>query len=649
MREKLHSVSIVFVLILLGLFSFSCGKPDPEQEVKSCRLTVCVTDESSIPVQDALVVLEKIEKRTDAEGKCSFSDLKAQTVVLKVSAEGYLPASETVTLTGQADQTEKVLLKKEPAYLSVDVVQIDTPKMKSKQTVHIQSNTGWRIESASEVLSFDPREGSRNGTVEVSWDFPEEQEEEDLALAEFTILSSADPVTIPVRCHLPIRITKTEGIIMNQIGTESSPSIARLTLSRKVVPLEAWAPGYFELGVRAFDDHTVDVVIPSNYVDLGEDYVIDRLKLQSANDDGVVFDGKAVVPFYDDKVEIEGVMKSWLLTRDESRLWVSTEFPCRIYQLDARSFSVLSSYDLDWEPGKIQLNPYNDLLYVIDQSHGVLKVLDPASGKTLKTITVERDELDHPDTPVTDACNILFADNGLGVLITTHSDGLYRWFFIDSRRDDVVEHTALEEEFGSSFYDFCFQNMYLDHSRMKIISMPWAHIDQRAFIIDCSDKSVTCFDVDRDLGSPGVMDAGGLILRQRMHKQKDLVILCAPYSMAVYDYVQTTYTPVFTNRLDFRFSFADFCYGGPFGEDVCTYVFSGEQFSNGKKWSLLILNHTTHTMPFAAPMRFEGSYAEDAISFLEGDRIALLSTDGNGKTYFVTINTSRLWAEDIGL
>jgi len=40
-------------------------------------------------------------------------------------------------------------------------------------------------------------------------------------------------------------------------------------------------------------------------------------------------------------------------------------------------------------------------------------------------------------------------------------------------------------------------------------------------------------------------------------------------------------------------------------------------------------------------MRFEGSYAEDAIPFLEGDRIVLLSTDGNGKTYFVTISTSR--------
>ena len=642
MREILRSVSIISVLTLLGLFSFSCGKPDPEPEVKSYSLTVFVTDESSSPVQDALVVLGRIEKQTDEEGKCIFSDLSAQTVLLKVSADGYLPASQTISLGGQADQTEKVSLKKEPPYLSVDVVQIDTPEMESRQSIQIQSNTDWRIESASDVLSFSPREGSRNGTVEVSWVFPEEQEDEDLALAEFTIFSSVDPVKIPVRCHLPIRITKTEGLIMNQAGTESGPSVARLTFSRKVVPLEAWAPGYTELGIRAADDHTVDVVIPANYVDLGEDYVIDRLKVQSANDDGVIFDGKAVVPFHDGKVEIEGVMKSWFLTKDESRVWLSTEFPCRIYELDARTFSVLESHDLDWKPGKILLNPYNDWLYVIDSSHGVLKVLDPASGKTLKTITVERDGLDHPDTPVTEACNILFADNGLGVLITTSADGIYRWFFIDSRRDDVVEHyTPFEEEYGSSFYDYCFRDMYLDHSRTKIISMPWAHVDRRAFIIDSRDKTVTFFDVDKNLGSPGVPDAGGLILQQRTHKEKGLVILCAPRSMAVYDFVNPAYTPVFTGGLDFRFSFADFCYGRAFGEDVCTYVFSGIQLSNGKKWTLLVLNHTAHTVPFAAPMRFEGTYAEDVIPFLEGDRIVLLSTDGNDKTCFVTINTSR--------
>lgn len=643
MKDFLQHIALFIVLALAAVFFPSCKEKDPEPAVERCQLTVIVTDESARPVQNALVETGIIQKVTDAEGKCTLSDLKIETIILKVSAEDYLPVSHPVSLT-QASQTVKVALTKEPPYLSVDVGQIDTREMKSKGVVQIQSNVSWRIESSSDALSFSPREGIRSGTVEVSWDFPEEQEDEDLALAEFTIISPVEPVTIPVRYHLPIRITKKEGFIFNQAGAESVPSIARLTFSRKVVPLEAWAPGYTELGIQAVDDHTVDVVMPANFVDLGEDYGIDRLKVESANDDGVVFDGKVVVPFHDGKVAIEGVYESWYLTPDESRLWVSTEFPCRIYELDARSFSVLKSFDLDWEPGKLQLNPYNNRLYVVDDSHGVLKALDPASGATLKTITVERDELDHPDTPVTVAHNLLFADNGLGVLVTTSADGVYRWFFVDSRRDDVVEHyTPFEEEFGSSFYDYCFQNMYLDHSRTKIISQPWMHVDQRVFIIDCLDKSVTWFDVDKDLGSPGVQDAGGLILRQRMHKEKDLAILCAPYSMTVYDYVHPAYTPAFTDGLDFRFSFADFCYGEPFGDDVCTYVFSGKARSNGNSWTLLILNHTTHTVQFAAPMRFEDAHAfGDAIPFLEGDRLVLLCTDGNGKTYFVTINTSRL-------
>ena len=643
MKNFLQHIAFVVIGALAAVIFPSCKEKDPDSAANRCQLTVMVTDDSSRPIPNALVEVGSNRNNTDAEGKCIFPNLTAGHVILKVTAEDYLPVSQPVSLV-QASQTEKVSLTKEPPYLSVEDGEIDTKKMNAKAILQIRSNLAWRIETSSDVLSFSPREGSRNGTVEVSWDFPEEQEDEDLALAEFTILSAADPVTIPVRCHLPIRIIKKEGVIFNQAGAESVPSIARLTFSRKVIPLEAWAPGYTELGIRAVDDHTVEVVMPANFVDLGEDYGIDRLKVKSANDDGVVFDGEVVVPFHDGKVAVEGVYKSWYLTKDESRLWVATEFPCRIYELDARSFSVLKSFDLDWEPGKLQLNPYNNRLYVIDHSHGVLKALDPASGKTLKTITVERDGLDHPDTPVTVAHNILFADNGLGVLVTTCADGVYRWFFIDSRRDDLVEHyTPFEEEFGSSFYDYCFSEMYLDHSRTKIISKPWMHVDQRAFIIDCNDKSVTWFDVDNSLGSPGVPDAGGLILRQRMHKEKDLAILCAPYSMTVYDYVHPAYTPAFTEGLDFRFSFADFCYGMPFGEDIYTYVFSGKSFSNGKRWTLLILNHTTHTLQFSAPMRFEDAHAEgDALCFLEGDRIVLFCSNGNDKTYFVTINTSRL-------
>ena len=252
------------------MFFSACKEKDPDPAENRYHLTVLVTDESSRPIQDALVEIGLLQQRTDATGKCAFPDLKIGTLTLKVSAEDYLPVSQSVSLA-QASQTETVILTKEPPYLSVDAGQIDTPEMNAKGTIQIRSNTAWRIESSSAALSFSPREGSRDGTVEVTWNFPEEQDNEDLAQAEFTIASAADPVTIPVRWHLPIRITKAEGIVYNQAGAESVPSVARLTFSRKVVPLEAWAPGYTELGIQAVDDHTVDVVIPANFVDLGED------------------------------------------------------------------------------------------------------------------------------------------------------------------------------------------------------------------------------------------------------------------------------------------------------------------------------------------------------------------------------------------
>ena len=128
-------------------------------------------------------------------------------------------------------------------------------------------------------------------------------------------------------------------------------------------------------------------------------------------------------------------------------------------------------------------------------------------------------------------------------------------------------------------------------------------------------------------------------MQQRPHKEKDRLLFRAPYSVVVYDYANAAYEQVFTG--DLRWSFFDFCYGSLAGDDICTYWFTGSPASIGISWQLLILNHSAHTVPFAANLQFDGSYAQDAISFLEGDRLVLASTDGNGKTFFVTLDTSR--------
>ena len=629
MKKFAGRFAVAAVLVLLGIGVLSCRKDEPKPV--SYDLTVFVTDEASVPVQYARVSVGTREDRTDAEGKCSFAGLPVRGVVVKVTADNYQPASQTVTFSEQS-QRVTVRLTQRPPYLSVDQEQIVTKAMESKATVHIESNVDWRIESSSPALSFSPREGSGRQDVTVSWSFPLEQEDEDVALAEFTVVSSVDPVTVPVRCLLPIRVVKTEGFSANLMKDREACSIARVTFSRRIVPEEVWAIGSERLEFRAVDEHTVDVEIPTAWSDLGATYQIDRLKVKSANEDGVSFDGRVFVEFFDAKVSIEGSMRFWAFTQDESRLWASMEFPSRIYELDARSFEVLKSFDLDWLPGHCFLNPYNGRLYVVDQTNQVLRVLDPASGKTVKTITLEADEFDHPQSPNTIPYNISFADNGVGVLIATSNDDTFRWFFIDSRQDDLVERNPLEKEFGL-YNEYVFSKMYLDRTRTKLIGVPLTYLSHRASLVDCVNKSAVSLEVDDRFGAPSMDKVGGVLLQSRPHKEKDLMFFCAPFSTVVYDYVSDTYSVPFVDA--FGGTVCDFCYGPLFGGDVCTYsIFEG---------GVTIFNHSKNVVQFGTYLLVDHARFVDFFSFKEGDRIVLFGYGEGCTTTFVTLDTSRFF------
>lgn len=629
MKEFASHFAVVAVLALLGFGALSCRKDEPKPE--SYNLTVFVTDEASVPVQYAQVTVGKREDRTDAEGKCSFAGLQERGVVVKVSADNYQPVSQTVTFSEQS-QSVTVRLTQKPPYLSVDQEQIVTRETNSKTTVHIESNVDWRIESSSPALSFSPREGNGRQDVTVSWSFPLEQEDEDVALAEFSVVSSVDPVTVPVRCLLPIRVVKTEGISANLMKDREACSVARVTFSRRIVPEEVWSVGSERLEFRAVDEHTVEVEIPTAWSFLGATYQIDRLKVRSANEDGVSFDGRVFVEFFDAKASIEGDMRFWSFTQDESRIWASMEFPSRIYELDARSFEVLKSFELDWLPGQCFLNPYNGRLYVVDQTNQVLRVLDPASGKTVKTITLEPDEFDHPQSPNTIPYNISFADNGVGVLIATSIDDTFRWFFIDSRQDDLVERNPVEKEFGLD-HEYVFSRMYLDRTRTKLVGAPLTHLSQRAIIVDCVNKSAVHFEVDKDFGAPSMDSAGGVILQARPHKEKDLMFFCAPFSTVVYDYVSGTYSLPFIDA--FGGSVCDFCYGPLFGGDVCTYCIS--------EGGVTIFNHSKNIVQFGTYLLVDHARFVDFFSFKEGDRIVLFGYGEGCTTTFVTLDTSRFF------
>lgn len=636
MKKTLRYIGIVVLVVLAGMVFPSCEKKEPVE--KTYDVTFLILDESSLPLPGALVTVDKIEKKTDENGKCSFYQLKDKWVSPKVTADYYQTLFTTVGLTGEPDETVTITLSKGPLYVSVDSPEIDTKEGKYSKRIKVQSNIDWKIETSSPELSFSTTEGYGNQEVNVIWSFSEEQPDEDLAVAEFTIVSSAEPVTVPIRYHIPIRLVKSEGIAANLVKDHEAFNTARLTFSRKVVPDEVWT-NYERLQCQAVDDYTVDISIPTGWSKLGGTYSISSVKVKSANGDGVVFDNQVWVDFFDGIARIEGLLRHWSFSQDESRVWVSTEFPNKIYELDARTFEVLKSFDLDWQPGKFSLNPYNNLLYVTDQPNEALKVLDPGSGKTLKTIKLKPSVLDHPQTPRTIPYNILFADNGLGVLVAADIDNYYRWYFIDSRQDDLVETNPLEKEFGDEIMvgdeiiDYCFNKMYLDHTRTKVIGSPLTYLSQWTYFIDCNDKTVSLFQVDKDFGAPPMEKVGGVILDHKPHKEKDLMFFCAPFSTVVYDYANKTYTWPFVDA--FQSTVNDFCYGPLFGDDICTYsIFEG---------GMTIFNHSKGIAQFGNYLMVQGSAFKGFLTFKGQDRIVLYGFGQGTTTSFVTLNTSRFF------
>jgi hypothetical protein len=169
-KTRIIFQGLVILLALWGGLFQSCRRAEPEQVTYA--FTVIVTDESSLPFEGALVQVDKKEKYSDKEGKCTFEGLKDTRLHVVVSAQYYHSIDQIFGLQGREDPTLRVTQIRETSSLSVDNGQFDTPFQKSHGILQIQANTGWRIESSSEALSFSTREGLGSKTVYVDWSFP---------------------------------------------------------------------------------------------------------------------------------------------------------------------------------------------------------------------------------------------------------------------------------------------------------------------------------------------------------------------------------------------------------------------------------------------------------------------------------------------
>ena len=617
-------------LVCLSVLIVSCQDEIPVEPVHS-DLTVKVVDEDSNPVNTAEVRLGVTYREfTNSEGICIFKDLSEGQYKMYVKAHDFVDSEKEVMVSGMSP-SYLVTLTAVPPYVETDSLLIRTYYPKDSFELHLRSNTDWKVVPGSPELSFNRTEGHGDGIVVCSWDFKVDSlVDVDKLEASFSIQGAGtEKLDFGIRLAVPIRVIHTEGTVPNLVKDPDGLCKAVVVFSRKVKDVQVYQ-GYEYMDVEQLDDYTVTFPVHGKE-HLLYTYNVDLISAKSANGDGVVFHEYDIsVPFDDGEVYMDGNIVGIELSRDEKTFWASVTGN-KLRKIDARTLEVLKEIDVPFEAGPLSFNPFNGLLYVIDSYQGYgksVRVIDPETGEQIKSIVIEPDEDDlfHHDTVISPR-SIKVAENGVGAVIVTRQ----RLRIIDSRDGDKVrKHPYLDLDLGPYFdiYEHDIRgDIMLDHTGNRFITTGYI-VQNRVVILNTEDEGGEHFLLDDNLGGDY---GGGHIWIFKPHPQRPIIYVTKPYCEGIYDVATHSYSKPFSPTPGWN-SVGDYCYGEPFGDDLCTYLFFKGDF-------FIVLNHTSGEIVYHANIRLYTS-PEQLFSFQEGDRILFYLNTG-GKTKFVRLNTSR--------
>lgn len=625
-----------FPAIVAVLLAISCKEKEPIIVSRTVDLTVTVYGDKSSPVPGADVTIDYEHRRTAPDGTCIFEDLLVGRHSITVKAYDYKDYTESLAVE-EGMTGFSVNLSALPPYLEADSLLIRTKSLRGTNEMQIRSNSDWTVVSDSPEMSFNITSGHGSGTVRCSWSFQQDSTGLDYKEAFFSIRSAHDTLDFCVRVAMPIFISHVEGVTNNYVENPDGSDMGIIRFSRKVKDVEVHYP--VEAEITKIDDYTVSFPVPGS--NLCRDFLKISVKAHSANGDGVVCEADDLsIPYYDQRAIFDGTCMGFFLSRDQKTIWMSTGGPDKLRQIDTKSFEVLKEIDVDFHPGPLSLNPYNGLLYVIDEYRLTddppvlvksIHVVNPDNGKEVKTISLEPEEDPRFGLLPVSPYKLLFANNGMGAVWVVDEHGYNRSIrLIDSRNEDkVIKHKYLEQEFDTEFEDAVFniRDIMLDNTWTKFIAL--VDNSYKFFILDSDGVNGHHFKMPNRTTEDGF---GGSLLIYKQHPEKPLLYLVMPYSQALYDMTTNSYSDPFTGIPAWN-AIGDFCYGAPFGEDICTYLLFKDQF-------LLVMDHTTKEIIYYGSVAI--SYLEELIAFHEGDRI-LFYENMLDKTFFTVINTSRFW------
>lgn len=639
MSKQFLKYSSAFLSCLLTLFmAVSCREKEQPLSSKSVDLTVTVYDESSLtPIPLADVTIDYQHKRTGQDGACLFEKLLVGHHTITVKADDYTDYTASIVV-GEGMTELTVKLSSLPPYLESNFESFSTLSLKGMKEIQISSNSDWKIQSDSPEISFNITSGHGSRLVRCSWSFQRDSTGLDYKDAFFSIISTCDTLDFRIRAAMPIFITGVEGVSNNFVKDPNGMDSCIVRFSRRVKDVKVFIPE--EKEVKWLDEYSVSFPIPAGM--LCRAYLVNKINASSANGDGVELRADNVeIPFYDKQALYDGVNVGMYLYPDRKTLWLATIGPDKLRKIDTESFEVLHEVNLDFHPGPLALNPYNGMLYVIDnhlladetpEEAKTIRVVDPDTGREIKRIAIEPDEEDirYNCTSISPQ-KVIFAENGMGAVLVSRN----RIRLIDSRdADRVIKHQYLEQEFEPDFGDaeHHIRDIMRDNTGSGFLALI---LNSYSFFnLDSDGVNGSHFKLPNPPEEERAEDEygfGGHLWIYKQHREKPLFYLVTPYGEALFNRSSNAYSIPF--RIPGWNSIGDFCYGTPFGDDVCTFLFNRNGY-------FLVLDHTTKEIKYDC--NISSTYAENFIAFYEGDRV-LIYENIVDKTQFIQLSTSRFW------
>ena len=641
MRKQL-SILWAFSLLLLYLGILSCNRPESESEseliVSTGNLRILFTDESGIVLQRVMVGVDRrnLSIQNGSDGYCLLERLLAGDIDLYIHCDGFVDVYLRFHVEPDKTTEYTVVLKKEPTYIRLHDAEssvFKTKETKGRHSVRLESNWDWWVEDEPGEMTIETRNGKGDVYLHYSWDFPENLFVGDTLMRSFRVLSPDDTLTLKLVLHVPIRVESAEAIDSNGVSGEGGV-ILNLRFNRQVKNVRQMHKAGWEVRKARPSDNEM-----RNYsFNLGRweecrgGSVL--VEAESLNLDGVSSLDTVSFQLCDGIGAVEGILVDSWISADENWMWVSTIFPDRVYKVDLHTLNVLKQFDLPFSPSSIAYNYYNGFLYVINRADQQIFVLDAETGREKKIIRV-RDK-PHRD-PSREPCQILFADNGFGLLLTKDENNSLRyWRVIDSRKRDEVSFPDSEQMAGvdPSTYvfgdkDWQISRVELDYTRNRFLGFPVSH-SQTIHCFDALEESYSTFQL------PVTLEAGEVCMRFtelnsfRVCRSRNQVLVGTSGGLSILNLDDHSFTTPFET--------------GPWGVigDICGGQSAGDcrSFVLDNKTLLLVDNAKAETL-FKSSVMFQNVLY--LLAFSAGDRILVIKQDAGlrERTEFFVFNTNR--------